>query len=802
MRLRKLFCSHLIYVSNFLLFDFSVCGFANPLSFKQITETEIDKVEAFVREKLKPKASQTQKDCFGEIFENDSKCFQFMAGERLYIMGLAEHVKKIVDDGGTNKGISYFQRHQSINSINDERSQNTCNELTLTNAHTNYFLDMLQFTASTNSNRQKNGFRFPSVVKRISTYLRMIMGPLAYETIQKNLEFSMPSLSSINRYIKSANCHIIEGVLRCEELVIYLKERDLPPVVILSEDATRIIGRPQYDSSTNQIVGFTLPLNKSNGMPIPYSFPARNFNEIHKHFTSDNNEANFLNIIMAQSTAESQPFCLIAYGSDNCYSALDVKNRWQYIVAELSKVGIKVLGISSDSDPRYNSAMRELSNLGCETDKNYEWFTSGIKTMPPFYFQDTVHIATKLRNLLLRTISNANKLPFGKYFIDWHHLQTLVETFPKDEHQLTASVLNPVDRQNFSSALRMCHPRVIELLRKHIQKSEGTAFFLQIVRDIIDVFMNRNLTPIQRVRNMWFSLFVIRIWRAFIVSKGKYTLKENFLTSNSYACIELNAHSLVLCLLHLKEIDQPNLFKPHLYESQPCEATFRKLRSFTSTYSTVANCTVKESEARISKIQLQNDIIHGTSTQFKYPRLGGANIPSNEKIELPTKDDMINVILQCKREAIETAKKLGLISHRSQNTYVCKVLPYTTNNHIQCSKRKFHNANGNFNNSNALDTENFGSKLKNFADTTDLSELDETGPYVNIPNESVLRIVKKTSVCWLLRKDCRRLSSDRLIRVQYSAKFKRSMKQKMNNNVSAVHSKKDILKLKLYTKKN
>lgn len=739
---------------------------------------------------MKPKPSQSKRDCFGQIFENDSEHFEFMPGERLYIKELVEHVKKIVDDGGRNKGIGHFQMNPSVKSTIHEQTQNTGDEVKSPNTRTSYFLDMLQSTANVNSSRKKGGFRFPGDVKRISTYLRMIMGPLAYETIQKNLEFSLPSLSSINRYIKSANCHVIEGILRCQELAIYLRERDLPLVVVLSEDATRIVGRPQYDSSTNQIVGFTLPLSASNGMPIPYSYPARHFTEIHDHFTSGNNVANFLNVIMAQSVAESQPFCLLSYGSDNIYSAHDVKNRWQYIVAELEKVGIKVLGISSDSDPRYNAAMRELSHLGCETDKKYKWFTCGIKMTPPFYFQDTVHIATKLRNLLMRTISNAKKLPFGKYFIDWHHLETLLEAFPKDEHQLTASVLNPVDRQNFSSALRMCHPRVIEMLGEHIQKSDGTAFFLQMVRDFIEAYMNRNLTPLQRVRNMWYSLFVIRIWRTFIVSKKKYTLKDNFLTANSYTCIEMNAHSLVMSLIYLKENDQADLFKPHLYESQPCESTFRKLRSFTSTYSTVANCTVKESNSRISKIQLQNDIIYGTLTQFKYPRLGRANISSNETMQLPTKDEIINVILQCQREAIETAKKIGLISNRSRNMYVCKVLPYETTLN-RCTRRKLQNdLIANYNNVNIIDTENFGSKLNNFANEFELCALDQTSPYVEIPNEFDRRIVKKTSLCWLLRSDCRRLSSDRLVRVQYSRNLKKRMKRKTNLKSSAVRSKK------------
>lgn len=62
---------------------------------------------------------------------------------------------------------------------------------------------------------------------------------------------------------------------------------------------------------------------------------------------------------------------------------------------ELRKIGIEVLVISSDSDTRYNKVMRDLSGLGKQTPIN--WFSSEENFHHTFYFQDTVHIGTKLR---------------------------------------------------------------------------------------------------------------------------------------------------------------------------------------------------------------------------------------------------------------------------------------------------------------------------------------------------------------------------------------------------------------------
>lgn len=168
-----------------------------------------------------------------------------------------------------------------------------------------------------------------------------------------------------NRYIRSSHCHITEGVLRAEELLKFLNERQLPLAVSISEDATRIVNRVQYDSRTNQLIGFTLPLNCETGMPIPFSYGARSADEIFNHFASDNNVSSFLNVIMAQPISKNvAPFCLLIFGSNNRYTANDVSKRWQYIQKQLENVGIETITVSSDSDPKYNAAMRELSQLG------------------------------------------------------------------------------------------------------------------------------------------------------------------------------------------------------------------------------------------------------------------------------------------------------------------------------------------------------------------------------------------------------------------------------------------------------
>lgn len=98
---------------NFLRY----CGFGQAITFKTITDVEIDEVEKFIREdisKLIP-IETAKEDIFGPIFTKNPSHFKFMPGHRVLIKFLVSHVKKIVDENGTNLGLSYFKSKIEIN---------------------------------------------------------------------------------------------------------------------------------------------------------------------------------------------------------------------------------------------------------------------------------------------------------------------------------------------------------------------------------------------------------------------------------------------------------------------------------------------------------------------------------------------------------------------------------------------------------------------------------------------------------------------------------------------------------------
>lgn len=615
-----------------MIFDFLITssfGYSNPLSIRRLNDEGIAKAETFaqmdlegilmakcVRENIS--LSDVEKAKFFGVFAHNPRDFRFQHDELILIRRIVAHIVDIfkceeitdalanftLNDGSDSLASNWFFT-QSISELTELESSSSvelqANEKEssthMPQTRTHYFLNRLLATADRNACRQENGYRYDDDIMNFAIYFRMLAGPLAYNTIQNNLKCAIPSLSTTNRHIQNSNISITEGLLRCEELLQYLRIRKLPLCVALSEDATRIEGKVQYDVRSNQLIGFILPIDPDNGLPIPFTFKARSANEIVEHFSCQNPTANYVNTVMAKPVGNAPAFCLLIFGSDSKFTAREVANRWEYIISELQKLNILVLSVSSDSDPRYNSAMRQKSFLGSKSNifPGTEWFSCGSNLNPPFYIQDTTHIGTKMRNFFLKTLGSQRKLPFGnKYIIKIDHLQQLKNSFSKDKHQLTETALNPHDRQNFESVLKICSPKVIELMRNHIDGSEATVMYLTIMRNFIDSFLDTKLSPLERVQKVWYSIFIVRIWREYVLRTKSLNLKKNFLTSYCYVCLELNAHSLVLLLLHLKKINKPEFFKPELLDSQQCEKFYSQLRSLTTTFATKANCPVKE----------------------------------------------------------------------------------------------------------------------------------------------------------------------------------------------------------------
>ena len=106
-----------------------------------------------------------------------------------------------------------------------------------------------------------------------------------------------------------------------------MKKHNASLVVAISEDATWLISRVEYDSATNRLVGFVLPYN-SEGLPLADSFLITSFDFIESCFQS-NEVSKIAYVYMAKPIAHNIPaFYLGCVGSNNCFTATDVLQRW------------------------------------------------------------------------------------------------------------------------------------------------------------------------------------------------------------------------------------------------------------------------------------------------------------------------------------------------------------------------------------------------------------------------------------------------------------------------------------------
>ena len=309
----------------------------------------------------------------------------------------------------------------------------------------------------------------------------------------------------------------------------------------VSIDATRNVSRIQYDSTTNQMVGFVPKL--TDGIPEVASFPATSEAVMRKYFEQETIGSSIM-VVMARPMMDSAPsFCLCAYATDNKFTAVSVDQLWRYIESELLKLNIRVLTEASDGDWKCLAAMTNSTFKASNNPLSYHfWFRSKLNIdigIDRICIQDMVHIATKLRNLLLRD----NLLCIGDYLVSPNHIRFLLDEVSKDQHELDEGDIDSKDRMNFRSMEKIYSEKVTQLLKEKVPDSDGTRVFLEMARLVTDAFLDRSLMPDQRIYMIWKAVFFYRIWRKWIMDHPQYKVGINFLTTNCYLCIEINAHA-------------------------------------------------------------------------------------------------------------------------------------------------------------------------------------------------------------------------------------------------------------------
>ena len=100
-----------------------------------------------------------------------------------------------------------------------------------------------------------------------------------------------------------------------------------------------------------------------------------------------------------------------------------------------------------------------------------------------------------------------------------------------------------------------------------------------------------------------------------------YSLQRNFVTSNAFKCVELNAHALIIALMVVRDnFEGKCCFLPWLLGSQSCEQAFRAVRNMSGVFSTVINFGMLGLLRRLHRLDIQCSLqAESHETGIKYP---------------------------------------------------------------------------------------------------------------------------------------------------------------------------------------
>lgn len=420
------------------------------------------------------------------------------------------------------------------------------------------------------------------------------------------------------------------------------------------------------------------------------------------------------------------------------------------------RFGIVALGMSTDGDPRMLRCMKNQIKFQINPlcVYQYERFLESDTS----YSQDPTHVGTKLRNRLLKP---SILLPVGNKQVTVGHLKMLIETVSKDVHGLVAKDISPEDRQNFGSLQKLMEPRVEESLKNFIPNSEATIAFIQICRYVTSSYLDINLTPIDRIFRMWYAVYFLRAWKKWLI-KNDYSLDEHFITANAFQCIEINAHCLLSLVIRLRVQNQESLFHPTLFDSQTCERFFRQLRSMTTINFTRINFSMNDMLHLIERIELQYEIIYNklSNTGIIFPRIKIDDL-TDIVFKMPANEEIATTVKRAQNAALDDIKKLG-IKMNGDEIENCDLKTIVITDDDADDQL----------NENMIGYESEEEDFEEIEEITDYlpdtsSEATSQSKYIRIcEKDGEEKYVRKSSIVWLLSEPTKKLSNDRLKRVQ------------------------------------
>ncbi len=197
-------------------------------------------------------------------------------------------------------------------------------------------------------------------------------------------------------------------------------------------------------------------------------------------------------------------------------------------------------------DPLLEMSLNRSLNCTGVPDILSHWLC--MKTIPTIScVQDIVHVRVKLKAHFLKP---SIVLPIGNYIATKAHFQMIVKLYGKEKHGLRTRDIDHRDKQNFDA---VGHLIKASYLLDDLPDAVGTNYYINVMKSVVDSYLDKSLSPKQRIEEAWYAVFFLRYWRQWILQHPNFTLQKNFISSNAYMCVEINAHSLIAMIFLLRD---------------------------------------------------------------------------------------------------------------------------------------------------------------------------------------------------------------------------------------------------------
>lgn len=134
------------------------------------------------------------------------------------------------------------------------------------------------------------------------------------------------------------------------------------------------------------------------------------------------------------------------------------------------------------------------------------------------------------------------------------------------------------------------------------------------------------------------------------------------MTPNSYQCLELNAHGLILFIEDCRRNNTPEQCVISNLSSQPCEHLFRELRSMGTTNQTVVNFSIRELTDKLKRIHMKTCIINKHKDKISFPTMTRYKDKPQTLQSLPSNEEIIRAVEKAHCTARDELTHVGLLN--------------------------------------------------------------------------------------------------------------------------------------------